>query len=453
MPDLVISSRRVVTPAGIGPATVVVVDGKIEAVTAYDEADAGIRGRLDFGDAVVLPGLVDTHVHINEPGRTEWEGFHSATAAAAAGGVTTLVDMPLNSSPVTTTIEALAAKAAAAEGACSVDYGFWGGVVPGNAGELEGLHDAGVLGFKTFLVPSGIDDFPRTAKEDLERAMPILAERGVPLLVHAELPGPIEAATAGLASGSDSIYRRYLDTRPRSAEVAAVELVTHLAGIYGGPVHIVHVSTAEVGPVLEEARARGVAVTAETCPHYLTFDAESIPEGATEYKCAPPIRDAVNRQLLWHLVESGTLDLIVTDHSPCPPVLKCLGSGDFMAAWGGIASLELSLSAVWTEAAGRGNDLSDVVRWMCEGPARLAGLHHTKGRIASGYDADLVVFDPDAESLVVPESLYQRHAVTPYAGRTLRGRVLRTFLRGREIYIDGLVSEARPGRRLKREGS
>jgi allantoinase len=325
--------------------------------------------------------------------------------------------------------------------------------VPGNASDLAPLLDAGVLGFKVFLVASGIDEFPQSSREDLEAAMPILAKRGVPLLVHAELPGPIEMATAAVAPGSDAVYQRYLETRPPSAEVAAVELVTELAEVYGGPIHIVHVSAAEVGPVLHEARAGGVRVTAETCPHYLTFDAEVIPDGATEYKCAPPIRDAFNRQMLWHLLETDGLDLIATDHSPCPPSLKCLDSGDFRAAWGGIASLELSLSTVWTMAARRGNDLSDLVRWMCQGPAKLAGLQHTKGRIAPGYDADLVVFDPDEQWQVDPELLHQRHHLTPYAGRTLRGRVLRTFLRGEEIFAGGVVVKSRPGRWLKREGS
>lgn len=438
------------TPEGVVAGTVVVTDGKIQGLLGF-ESPVSARKMVEAGEAHVLPGLVDTHVHINEPGRTNWEGFASATAAAAGGGVTTLVDMPLNSSPVTTTVEALGSKAEAAEGACAVDYGFWGGVVPGNADQVNPLLDAGVMGFKTFLVDSGIDEFPASSVADLKEVLPLLAEARVPLLVHAELPGLIVQAERGLPLGDHSLYQRYLDSRPSGAEVGAVEMMAFLAADSGCQIHIVHVSSAEVGEVLMRARESDVALTAETCPHYLTFEAESIPNGATEYKCAPPIRDAVNRQLLWHMLENGLLGMVVTDHSPCPPGLKAFGRGDFVSAWGGIASLQLSLPAMWTEAAHRGHDLSDLTGWMCDAPARLAGLGGRKGRIAPGYDADMVVFDQDAQWSVVPDQLLHRHHHTPYAGRALRGQVLRTFVRGVEVYADGQLGAERLGCRLTRD--
>ena len=419
-----------------------------------------VEGRadvLDFGDLVVLPGLVDTHVHINEPGRTAWEGFDTATRAAAAGGVTTLVDMPLNSIPATTTVAALEAKRAAARGQCHVDVGFWGGVVPGNDGELDALVDAGVRGFKCFLVPSGVDEFPCVREEDLRRAMPVLARRDVPLLVHAELPDLIRSAevsrpTKNEASTIDgessarlqpSVYASYLASRPPEAEVEAIRLVVRLARAFGVRAHIVHVAAAEAVVEIERAKVEGVPITAETCPHYLTFAAAEIPDGATEFKCAPPIRNASHREALWEGLRRGALDLIATDHSPAPPGMKC--PGDFMRAWGGVASLEVSLAAVWSglartfspDAAGQepgAGYREAIARWMSERPAALAGLGHRKGRIAQGLDADLIVWDPDAEFVVDPERLQQRHKVTPYANRRLRGRVVTTFVRGARVW-------------------
>jgi allantoinase len=429
--DLVVTGSRVVTPAGIGPAAIVVADGAIAAVVAPGDAPPA-RNRVDAGAAAVLPGIVDTHVHVNEPGRTEWEGFDTATRAAAAGGVTTIVDMPLNCIPATTTVAAFHAKAAAAAGVARVDYGFWGGVVPGNEADLDPLIDAGVPGFKCFLVASGVDEFPAVGRHDLERAMPRLARRDAVLLVHAELPGPIVAAP----SGDPRRYDTWLGSRPPRAELEAIDLVLGLARDTGCRVHIVHLACADALPRIVTARDAGVGVTVETCPHYLTFAAEDIPDGATAFKCAPPIRERAQGDGLWAGLTSGAIDLVASDHSPAPPAVKRLDTGDFVAAWGGIASLELSLSAVWTGARRRGATLAAVTRWMAERPARLARLPR-KGCIAPGYDADLVVFDPEASRRVDAHRLHQRHPVTPYAGLALDGAVRRTLVRGRTVYVDG----------------
>ena len=432
--DLVILSTRVVTPEGTAPAAVAISDGVITAIHDHGAAPDAAR-RLDVGDAVLLPGVVDTHVHVNEPGRTEWEGFETATRAAAAGGVTTIVDMPLNSVPVTTTTAALELKARAAAGHATVDYAFWGGVVPGNTDQLALLARAGVRGFKCFLVPSGIDEFPPVAEMQLRPAMIRLAGLELPLLVHAELPGPIARA----ASSRDSDPRRYgsyLASRPRAAELEAVDLMLGLCRETGCRVHIVHVSAAETLDRLRHARRAGLPVTAETCPHYLTFAAEEIVDGATAWKCAPPIRERSNRDRLWDGLADGTLDFVASDHSPAPPALKCLDTGDFVRAWGGVASLELALAVTWTGARDHGRDLGDLARWCAERPARLAGLPG-KGRIAPGCDADLIVFDPDARFTVQPGRLHQRHPVTPYAGMTLAGVVRQTFVRGVCVYKEG----------------
>ena len=384
---------------------------------------------------MLLPGAVDTHVHVNEPGRTEWEGFETATRAAAAGGVTTIVDMPLNSIPVTTSPPALEVKARAAGGHATVDYAFWGGLVPSNTDQLAPLARAGVCGFKCFLVPSGIDEFPPVTERDLRPAMVQLAGLGLPLLVHAELPGPIARAAASRHSDPRR-YGAYLASRPPAAEVEAVDLMLGLCRETGCRVHIVHVSAAETLGRLRDARRAGLPVTAETCPHYLTFAAEEILDGATAWKCAPPLRERSNREQLWEGLADGTLDLVASDHSPAPPGLKCLDTGDFVRAWGGVASLEVGLAATWTGARDRGRDLGDVARWCAERPARLAGLSR-KGRIAPGCDADLIVFDPDARFTVVPQRLRQRHPVTPYAGLSLQGVVRRTFVRGVCVYEEG----------------
>ncbi|MFK4038157.1 allantoinase AllB [Nonomuraea wenchangensis] len=419
--DLVVRSRRTVTPEGERPAAVAVRGERIEALHPYDAPLAAAED-VDLRDLALLPGLVDTHVHVNEPGRTHWEGFASATRAAAAGGVTTIVDMPLNSLPPTTDVAALEAKLAAARGQCHVDVGFWGGAVPGNVKELAPLHERGVLGFKCFMSPSGVAEFPPLAGGDLRRALEEVAGFGGLMVVHAEDP-------ALLAEPGGPTYPEFLASRPEAAERGAIRRLVELARETGARVHVLHVSSAACLDVLAAARADGLPVTAETCPHYLTLEAERVPEGATAYKCCPPIRSAANRDLLWEGLAEGTLSCVVSDHSPSTADLKV---PDFAAAWGGIASLQLGLSAVWTEAARRGHRLADVARWMAAAPAALAGIPG-KGAIAPGNDADLVAFDPAADHAVDAARLHHKNPVTPYHGKVLKGAVLTTWLRGRPV--------------------
>ncbi|HEU4489977.1 MAG TPA: allantoinase AllB [Jiangellales bacterium] len=424
--DLVVRAGRAVLPGGVRAAAVAVARGRIAAVDV-PEAPLDAAEVVDLADGeVLLPGLVDTHVHVDEPGRTEWEGFASATRAALAGGVTTILDMPLNSVPPTVDVAALEVKRKAARGQCHVDVGFWGGAVPGNADAMRPLHEAGVFGFKCFLLDSGVEEFPPLSSAELERHLAVSASFDGLVLVHAEDPQVIGAAPAPNGTG----YKDYLASRPHEAEDVAITHVLAAARRTGARVHIVHLSSAHAVPLVRQARRDGVRVTVETCPHYLTLDADAVPTGATEYKCCPPIRDAINRTGLWRALGAGDVDCVVSDHSPCPPELRQQGGGDFGAAWGGIASLQLGLAVVWTEARARGHDLADVVRWMAEEPARIAGLRR-KGRIAVGADADLVAFAPDATVVVDPARLHHRHAVTPYAGRELTGVVRRTWLRGR----------------------
>ena len=418
-----IRGRRVVTPAGERAATVVVRDGVITAVAGYEDAPPGT---LTLAlDEVLLPGLVDSHVHVNEPGRTEWEGFATATAAAAAGGVTTIVDMPLNSIPPTVTVPALRAKQAAAAGQLAVDVAFWGGAVPGNAADLRPLHDAGVVGFKCFLLPSGVDEFPPLDRAQLGAAMTEIASFGGLLIAHAEDPEVIAAAPA--ARGRR--YADFLASRPPEAEQRAVTLLLEQTRRTGCRTHIVHLASAAALPAVRAAQAAGLPVTAETCPHYLTLRAEDVPDGATEFKCCPPIRDGANREALWAGLLDGTIGCIVSDHSPCPVAAKRLDTGDFGAAWGGISSVQLGLPVVWTEAARRGVGLDRVAAWMAAGPAALTGLED-RGTISRGRRADLCVFAPDEEFVVDPAALRHRNPVTPYAGRTLRGVVRQTWLAG-----------------------
>jgi allantoinase len=437
--DLVLRSRRVVTPAGELPATVCVSDGTIADVLPYHQRPRSAR-EVDLGGDALLPGLVDTHVHVNEPGRTAWEGFETATAAAAAGGVTTILDMPLNSVPPTVSAAALAVKRRAAEGRCHVDVGFWGGAVPANtgdgAGELRALHEAGVFGFKCFRIDSGVEEFPPLDRAGLAAALAALGPLGALLIEHAELPEPIGAAPPP-RGGS---YAGFLRSRPPAAEDGAVaELVdlvraaTATAAPGAAPrAHVVHLSSAGALPAVRLAKAEGLAVTAETCPHYLCLSAEEVPDGATQFKCCPPIREARNAELLWGALADGTIDCVVSDHSPCPPAMKALDTGDFGAAWGGVASLQLGLPVVWTEARRRGHSLADVARWMADGPARLAGLDR-KGAIVPGNDADFAVFAPDATFTVDPAGLRHRHRLTPYAGRKLAGVVRGAWLRGEPV--------------------
>ncbi|MEO8431029.1 MAG: allantoinase AllB [Acidobacteriota bacterium] len=439
--EFVLRSRRVATPEGVRAANVRVRGGHIAAVEPYGAPPPGVPME-DAGDLCVLPGLVDTHVHVNEPGRTHWEGFRTATAAAAAGGITTLVDMPLNSVPPTTTREGWLAKIGAAAGSCSVAVGFWGGVVPGNGEEIARLSAAGAFGFKAFLSPSGVAEFPEVGESDLLGAMRTLAKIGAPLLVHAELPALLRDP-----SGPRERYATWAASRPDAAEVGAVELVLDASRRTGARVHVLHLSSARALAPLAAARKEGLPVTVETCPHYLTFAAEDVADGATEFKCAPPIRGRENRERLWEGLKAGVIDMIVSDHSPCPPEDKSPGTGDFLSAWGGIASLELTLAAVWTEAVRRGIGLERVVDWMSAAPARLAGLS-TRGAIAAGFEADLVVWDPDDAEAVDPSRLHQRHPLTPYAGRTLRGRVRTTFLGGEKIFAGGRLVRAGRGELL-----
>jgi allantoinase len=448
--DLVVRSKRVVTSGAVQPASVHIRQGVIVGVAGHADVPAGCPV-VDSGDAVVMPGLVDAHVHINEPGRTEWEGFETATRAAAAGGVTALVDMPLNSIPPTTTVAHLEEKARSARGRCRVDVGFWGGAVPGNAGDLVPLLEAGALGFKCFMVDSGVAEFGHVGEPDLRRALEVLAGTGAPLLVHAELPGPIDAARDAVRGLDPRTYAAYLRSRPREAEDQAIALLASLCRTTGARAHVVHLSSSTALGLLAKARDEGVSLTAETTPHYLHFAAEEIPDGATPFKCAPPIRERDNREALWGALQGGLIDLVVSDHSPCTPELKKLEAGDFDAAWGGISSLQLGLPIVWTDARRRGIPLERLAGWLCRGPAKLAGLDGRKGEIANGYDADLVVWDPEATFRVEPPLIQHRHKVTPYAGEVLHGVVEATYLRGEKVYERGSFPGEARGRWLKRE--
>jgi allantoinase len=407
------------------PAAVVLDGGRIEAVLDRDAPVVADREVVLGAGEVLLPGLVDTHVHVNEPGRTEWEGFASATRAAAAGGVTTLIDMPLNSLPPTVDAAALAVKRKAADGQCSVDVGFWGGAVPGNLADLAPLHEAGVFGFKCFLLPSGVDEFPPLDRAGLAAALAEVAAMGALMIVHAEDPGLV----------TDAHGRRYADflaSRPRAAEDTAIAGLLELAEQTGARVHVLHLSSADALPMIARAKAAGLPITAETCPHYLALTAEEVPDGDTRFKCCPPVREEGNRDALWQGLADGTIDAVVSDHSPSTADLKRLDSGDFGEAWGGIASLQLGLPVVWTEARRRGHELTDVLTWMSARTAALAGLRG-KGGIAAGADADLVVFAPDESFTVDVDRLHHRNPITPYAGRTLTGVVRSTWLRGELI--------------------
>ncbi|MDQ1007426.1 allantoinase [Streptomyces sp. V4I23] len=439
--NLVLRSTRVVTPEGTRAATVAVAHGKIAAVGPYDaEVPAGARLE-DFGDDALLPGLVDTHVHVNDPGRTAWEGFWTATRAAAAGGITTLLDMPLNSLPPTTTVEHLRTKQDVARPKAHVDTGFWGGAIPDNVKDLRPLHDAGVFGFKCFLSPSGVEEFPELDQEQLARSMAEIAGFGGLLIVHAE--DPHHLASAPRRSGPK--YADFLASRPRDAENTAIQgLIAHAERL-NARVHVLHLSSSDALPLIAAARRRGVAVSVESCPHFLTLTAEEVPDGATEFKCCPPIREAANQDLLWQGLADGVIDCIVSDHSPCTTDLK---TPDFASAWGGISSLQLGLPAIWTEARKRGHTLDDVVRWMSFAPAKLAGLSD-KGAIEAGRDADFAVLAPDETFTVDPAELHHRNQVTAYAGKTLHGVVRSTWLRGERIVENGNLAEP-TGRLLER---
>jgi allantoinase len=421
--SFVLRGRRVVTPEGVRPAAIHVEGSRIARLSAWDEVPAA-RPSFDAGDSLVMPGLVDSHVHVNAPGRTEWEGFATATRAAAAGGITTICDMPLNSIPPTTTVAALEAKRSAARDQCAVTVEFIGGVVPGNAGQLEALRNAGVCAFKCFLAPSGVPEFGHVDEADLREAFPVLARLGLVLMVHAEDPAFLEFG------GASRRYADYLASRPPEAERSAIELLIRLMEWCPTPVHIVHLSSATSLGLIRAARAKGLPLTVETCPHYLTFAAEEIPDGAVEFKCAPPIRGAGEREALWQALTSGEIDLVASDHSPCPPRMKAT-NGDFFAAWGGISSLQLSLPAVWTGARALGFAPELLAEWMSAAPAQLAGMVGRKGALAEGHDADIVIWDPEQSFVVDPDKLLHRHHLTPYAGRGLFGVVRATIAGGR----------------------
>ena len=440
-PDLVIRARRAVTPDGTRPASVVIERGTIIEVGPYVAARPALPALALADDEVLLPGLVDTHVHVNEPGRTYWEGFASATRAAAAGGITTIIDMPLNSIPPTTHPGALRIKREAAAGRIHVDVGFWGGAVPGSTVRMPGLRAAGAFGIKVFLIDSGVPEYPPLDQAGLREVMARAAELGSVVLVHAEDAGVIGALPPPAGPG----YGAFLRSRPAVAEVLAVASVIDAARDTGARAHVLHLSAADAVPMLAEARRDGVAITAETCPHYLALAAEDIPDGATEFKCCPPIRERANSDRLWRALAEGMIDCVVSDHSPCPPALKARGGGDFGTAWGGISSLQLALPVVWTQACRRGYSLDDVARWMAAGPARIAGLAG-KGRIEPGGDADLVAFAPEDGFVVDPARLHHRHRLTPYAGQRLDGVVRRTWLRG------GPADGGRPAGRLLARG-
>ncbi len=431
MTAFAIHSNRTIIGNQVKNLTVVVQNGLIVELL---DGNANMNGleKIDVGDSILMPGVIDPHVHINEPGRTAWEGFDTATKAAIAGGITTLVEMPLNASPVTTTVKAFEAKLASAYNNIHTNVGFWGGVVPGNENEIEGLINKGVLGFKAFLTHSGIDEFPNVTEADLRKAMPIIAKLNLPLLVHCELSSNLEHQTTDPTS-----YQQYLASRPKEWEDSAIALMIRLCEEFNCPVHIVHLSSANSIDQIADAKQRGLPLTVETGQHYLFFNAEEIPDSATAFKCAPPIRESANNNLLWQALENGIIDFVATDHSPAPPDLKELLSGDFVKAWGGISSIQFALPVLWTASLQRGFSITDICKWLCQNPGKLPGLSASKGKIAVGYDADLVVFNDKKSFIVEEENIYHRHKITPYLGKNLFGIVEQTYLAGIKVFDNG----------------
>lgn len=431
-PDLAIKSKRILTDNGFIDGYILVKDGKVLEITTSEQVPNCLVD--DVGNLVVMPGIVDCHVHINEPGRTDWEGFETATKAAAAGGITTLVDMPLNCSPVTTTKKALNTKLDAVRGKLWVDCGFWGGIIPNNIDELEPLLQAGVMGCKVFLIDSGIDEFPNVVESDLREAMPILKKYNVPLLVHAEME-----STPGETNNynNPTSYQAFLDSRPKSLEDNAINLVIDLCRENQCKTHIVHLSSADSLENIRKIKDEGLPFSVETCPHYLTFSSEEISDGDTRFKCCPPIREKSNNEKLWEGVQNGTIDFIVSDHSPCTANLKLMETGDIEKAWGGISGLQFSLSLIWTEAQKRGISIQELSKLMSEKTAEFIGMSQTKGKIAKGYDADFVIWNPE-EKFTIDESIIQhKNKVTPYLNKELNGVVEETYLRGKKVYEKG----------------
>ncbi|WP_207510334.1 allantoinase AllB [Longitalea luteola] len=430
--DLAIIGNHICTPEGIRAGVVLIKDGIIADVVTSLSGKVS-KTEIDIGEKLLIPGIIDPHVHLNEPGRTHWEGFDTGTRSAAAGGITTLVDMPLNCSPVTTTVSAFDKKLTSAQGQLHVDCGFWGGIIPGNRADIENLIQKGVLGFKAFLTHSGIDEFPNVTESDLRAVVPVIARHNLPLLVHCELSSNIQ----GQSTNNDRSYQQYLSSRPKAWENDAIALMIKLCEQYRCHVHIVHLSSAESIEPIKQAREKGLPITVETAPHYLHFNAEDIPDGQPVFKCAPPIREKANNQQLWQALQEGVIDFVATDHSPAPPGIKEMGSGNLMKAWGGIASLQLALPVLWTGARKRNIPLTNIVRWLCEKPAILPGLQETKGKIAKGFDADLVVWDPNRSFTVTAEQLFHKHKMTPYLNEELFGVVEQTWLNGELIFEQG----------------
>lgn len=443
--DLAISGNNILTPDGIQRAVVMVKDGIIVDVVP-DLAVEVTDNMINLHDQVLMPGIVDPHVHINEPGRTDWEGFATATRAAAAGGITTLVDMPLNSSPVTTTGSAFDKKAAAANGQLQVNCGFWGGIIPGNEAEIEKLVDKGVLGFKAFLTHSGIDEFPNVTEADLRKAMPTIARHQLPLLVHCEITGNVKRKTAN----DERSYQNYLSSRPKEWEDKAIALMIQLCEEFQCHVHIVHLSSANSIQPIQEARQKGLPITVETAQHYLYFNAEEIPDAKTAFKCTPPIREKENNEQLWSALQEGIIDFVATDHSPAPAAMKEMESGNLMIAWGGIASLQLALPVLWTAARKRNIPFTYIAKWLCEHPARLPGLQKNNGKIARGYDADFVVWNPDKQFTVTPDQLHHKHKITPYLNEPLYGVTEQTWLGGTQIFDHGIFTKLNKGKIITR---
>lgn len=439
--DAIIRSNRTITPAGTKKAEVLIKDGKIQGIVT-DLNEPASMNVTDVGDLVLMPGVIDPHVHINEPGRTDWEGFDTATRAALQGGVTTLVDMPLNSSPVTTTVDALDQKLAAAKKNLHVDCGFWGGIIPGNEKEIVKLAAKGVLGFKAFLVHSGIDEFPNVTEVDLRKAMPVIAKQGLPLLVHCEISGNDKMKQVK----DKRSYKEYLSSRPKKWEDDAIALMIRLCGEYNCKTHIVHLSSADSIEQIALAKQKGMPLTVETGQHYLYFNAEGIADGKTAFKCAPPIREKENCERLWKALKEGIIDFIATDHSPAPPALKEIDTGDLTKAWGGIASLQFSLPALWTAAKKHGCTLENMAKWLCTNPSFLSRSLNTKGQLAIGYEADLVVWDPDETFNVTEQIIQHRHKITPYVGETFAGVVHQTYLNGVKLFDKGKVLHLNKGR-------
>jgi allantoinase len=438
-----IVSERVVTPDGMRKAAVLISEGRIAEI--FPSLPAGEFDIIDVGNSVLMPGIVDPHVHINEPGRTGWEGFDTATRSALAGGITTLVDMPLNSSPVTTTISAFDAKLKATRDKLHVNCGFWGGIIPGNEKEVEPLIENGVLGFKAFLTHSGIVDFPNVTESDLRKVMPLIAKHNLPLLVHCEL----ETVAIDQSDFNTGSYKDYLSSRPKRWEDDAIALMIRLCEEYNCRIHIVHLSSADSISQIAKAKQKRLPISVETGQHYLFFSAEEIRDGETAFKCAPPIRERLNNEKLWQALREGVIDFVATDHSPAPPEMKELGSGNFMKAWGGISSLQFSLPVLWTAAKKHGAGVQDIARWLAEKPAVLPGMQGSKGKIVKGYDADLMVWDPGRSFRVTEKMIRHKHRITPYTGQELSGVVEQVWLAGEKVFDQGKYLHLNRGKVIK----